>query len=110
MDPLSLTASIIAIFGVGGQIANTLRKLASSRGSSDLLIAINNELSDLHLVVLAIQDVLRKQQPIQSSINASVTVSIRQAYGKVLELLQALHDRFATVASNTEEDEGHWSA
>ena len=47
MDPLSLTASIVAIIGVGGQAAKAIKKLASVRGAPASILALHNELSDL---------------------------------------------------------------
>ncbi|KAL9116731.1 MAG: hypothetical protein Q9187_006741 [Circinaria calcarea] len=108
MDPLSITASIITIIGVGGQAAKAVRKLASLKGAPDLVLALNNEISDLHLVVLAIQDVFQRQQtsgllfpgswPGEANVNASVTKSLRDANEKVVEL-EALHNRLITSAS-----------
>ena len=110
MDPLSLIASIIAILGVGGQAAKAVRKLAALKGAPDLVLALNNEISDLHLVVLAIQDVFQRQQnsgrPFPNnqvdevSVNTSVTNSLRQAKEILIEL-EALHNRLNTSASGS---------
>ena len=53
-DPLSLVASIIVVVGMGGQIAKAVKKLASLKGALDSILTLDNEISDLHLVVLAI--------------------------------------------------------
>ena len=97
MDPLSLTASIIAIIGVGGQAAKAVKKLASFKGAPDTLLALNNELSDLRLIVTAIEDVFRIQQTLgnrlhhhsqahEASVSASVVLSLHQVNQKVHEL------------------------
>ncbi|MCJ1312345.1 hypothetical protein MMC25_006019 [Agyrium rufum] len=62
MDPLSLVAGIIAVVGAGGQAANAIRKIASLRGASDVVLALNNEISDLHVILVAIQDVYERQE------------------------------------------------
>ena len=62
MDPLFLTASIIAIAGAGGGAAKAVRKLASLKDAPHLLLALNNEISDLNVVVLAVQDIFQRQQ------------------------------------------------
>ncbi|KAL3419618.1 b-cell lymphoma 3-encoded protein [Phlyctema vagabunda] len=51
MDPLSVTASIVALIGAGNQIAVGMNKLASLRGAPASILALNNELSDLRLIL-----------------------------------------------------------
>ena len=96
MDPLSLTASIIAVLGVGGQAAKGIGKLAATRGTPELVLALNNEISDLQVVVLAIQDIFDRQRssgvpfPGQRAgdinIDASITSSLKQANDVVTDL------------------------
>ena len=107
-DPLSLTASIIAIVGIGGQVAKSIKRLASLKGAPDLILALNNELSDIRLIIIAIQDVFQRQQitsvPFlgnqtgEANINASVTSALNQANEKVLEL-EALHNKLIPFSS-----------
>ena len=107
-DPLSLTASIIAIVGIGGQVAKSIKKLASLKGAPDLILALHNELSDIRLIIIAIQDVFQRQQiasvPFlgnqtgEANINASVISALNQANEKVLEL-EALHNKLVIFSS-----------
>lgn len=57
MDPLSVTASIIAILGAGEVIAQGIRKLVLLRDAPSGILQLNNELSDLRLVIVVVQDV-----------------------------------------------------
>jgi hypothetical protein len=57
MDPLSITASIIAILGAGEAIAQGIRKLVVLRDAPSGILQLNNELSDLRLVIVVVQDV-----------------------------------------------------
>ena len=119
MDPLSLTASIIAIIGVGGQAAKATRRLASLKGAPDLILALNNEIADLHLVVVAIQDVFERQQtggmPVpgnragEINLDASVTNSLTQANDKVTDF-EALYKRLdvSILGSNAEFNKIAW--
>ena len=96
MDPLSLTASIIAVVGVGGQVAKGIAKLAGIRGSPELVLALSNEISDLQFVVLAIQDVFDKQptrevpfpgqQAGKINVDTSIINSLKQANDLVVDL------------------------
>ena len=98
MDPLSITASLIAVLGIGGKAAGAIYKIAILKGAPDVVLALNNEITDLRLVLTAIQDVLRKQNndellpsACRCRYEASVTNSLRHAASKVAEL-EALHD------------------
>ena len=102
MDPLSLTASIIAIIGVGGQVANTVRRLSTLSKASDLMMTLNNEMSDLFLVVITIQDVFHRQQNKRTTLSAirgeeiyvdSVIIRSLEQANKVVVELKELHDR-----------------
>ena len=96
MDPFSLTASIIGILSVGGQAAKGIAKLASLRGSPELVLALNNEISDLQVVVLAIQDLFDRQRTSgvsfpgqragEINIDTSITNSLQQANDMVINL------------------------
>ena len=96
MDPLSLTASIIAVLGVGGQAAKGIGKLASIKGTPELVLALNNEISDLQVVVLAIQDLFDKQttsgvpfpghRAEEKNIDTSIINSLKQANSTVTNL------------------------
>ena len=104
MDPLSVTASIITVIGVGGNIAKTIRRLASQKDAPQFVLALNNELADLNLVVLAIQDIYQKQQPNgrirgpqDVDVDHSVTSALTQARQTVTEL-QVLYDRISAPA------------
>ena len=104
MDPLSITASIIAIVGVSGQAAGVIRQLATVRGAPDLVLALNNEITDLHLLITALRDAFQRQRVTVlppsvtgSGYHASVTSSLQQALDKAQEL-EALHDRLKLIA------------
>ena len=47
MDPLSLTASIIAVVGAGSTIGKGLKKAVEARHMPDVVLDLNNEISDL---------------------------------------------------------------
>ena len=61
MDPLSLTASIIAIIGGGSTVGKGLKKILSTRHLPDILLQLNNEVTDLQYIVQDINDLLQQQ-------------------------------------------------
>ena len=90
MDPLSLTASIIAVLGAGGSVVGGLEKLSSLREAPDMILALNNEISDFRLVVFELASYLR-DQPTRSSTNVHTFIDnippiLDRARDKLLEL------------------------
>ena len=61
MDPLSISVAILTILGSGGSVASALKRI-TSRHAPDALLALNNEVSDLHLIVLEISQLLQEHQ------------------------------------------------
>lgn len=51
MDPLSISASVVALLGAADGVSRGLRKLLKLRGVPDLILALNNEVSDLQLLL-----------------------------------------------------------
>lgn len=98
MDPLSLTASILAVVGVGAETVRLLRTLASLKTSPLLALSLNNELNDLRLQVLAIQNLYSRQSFILHSTNdvqengsmASAVNSLQRGKDLVLRLDRVL--------------------
>ena len=110
MDPLSLTASIITVLGVGGEAAKFFRNLALFKDAPDAILALNNELSDLRLVVAAIEAAFQTRitsgipflgnRVHEISAEASVGSSLQQVKEKTLEL-EALHNRLVPTVSRS---------
>lgn len=100
MDPLSLVASIIAIVGAGAQTTKLLRRIATAKKAPLLAVALNGEVSNLRLNILAVQELFRRPEPLSSQevhglalspeITASVTACLKKANQSVLELQQLL--------------------
>ena len=67
MDPLSIIASIIAILSTGGVIANGLGKIRSLKDAPAILLQLHNEVSDLNVLVRAVDDLYRRPGPTHAS-------------------------------------------
>ena len=87
MDPLSLTASIIAIVGAGSTLAQTVKKIASLRGAPAVLLALNNEIADLQLALHAIIDVYEGGHTVQESTAASLSSTLLQIRTSIEQLV-----------------------
>ena len=62
MDPLSFTASIIAVVTIAIQVAQSLQKLKVMHDASDALCAVINEVTDLGLVLSQINMIVDSQK------------------------------------------------
>ena len=96
MDPLSITASCIAVAGAGGAAVKGLKKLRDLTKVPDVLLSIINEVADLTLVV---QDIRLSFQLHQRSANISqasisvITKFLDRAEATLLELDQIISYR-----------------
>jgi hypothetical protein len=64
MDPLSLTASIIAIVQLSGTIGKGLKRIINLKNAPDIFLALNNEVADLQCIVQDTDDLLRQNPDI----------------------------------------------
>ncbi|KAL9044028.1 MAG: hypothetical protein Q9214_002806 [Letrouitia sp. 1 TL-2023] len=60
MEPISATASILTILGSGKAIAKFFNKVRALKHAPSVLLALNNEVNDAHLLVEQVDEVLRK--------------------------------------------------
>ena len=96
MDPLSITASCIAVAGAGGTAVKGLKKLRDFTKVPDVLLSIINEVADLTLVV---QDIRLSFQLHQRSANISqasisiITQLLDRAEATLLKLDQIINYR-----------------
>lgn len=99
MDPLSVTAGIVAVVGAASSVGRTLGKLASLRGAPNAIRALNNEIEDLRLILQEIDTLLRRD--IDSSgpsfHHQSLSGSLQRAKEKLLELEGILEYQIMTV-------------
>ena len=87
MDPLSLTASIIAVLGAGGTISKGLWKIHQAKRAPDILLQLNNEITDLNVLVLAVDEEFRRCSDLVPVTQQEVIYkSLQRAKNIVLEL------------------------
>ena len=105
MDPLSLTAGILAIVGAGNTVRKGLKKIISARRLPDILLQLNNEVTDLQYVVQDVDDFLRQRSqptgedrcPVSS--HASLISALEHAKATLLALESLIVYELTTVDS-----------
>lgn len=60
MDPFSLAIGFLTLLKAGGTIGKGLQKIIALRKDPDILLALNNEIVDLQIVVQDVYDLLRQ--------------------------------------------------
>lgn len=69
MDPLSISASVVALLGAADGVSRGLRKLLKLRGVPDLILALNNELSDLQLLLNEVGTLVKEATTSETEVN-----------------------------------------
>lgn len=83
MDPLSVTAGILAILGASGKVGQACSKIVALKDAPEALQSLNNEFDELQTVVQEVDDLLRENsdnrgaEPPQSLKNHYFTQSER---------------------------------
>ena len=89
MDPLSLIAGIIAVFGAGGTIAKGLDRIRRLKNAPDILLQLNNEVTDIHLLIDSVDELAPQWINQLSTSNRQqqlVCTTLARARDSVLEL------------------------
>lgn len=85
MDPLSVTASVLAVVGAVSSISRTLKTLRSFRGAPAIILALSNEVSELQLIVKELSKEIHKvNTSIQPSIGQNLANTLTDAKQKLL--------------------------
>ena len=102
MDPLSVSVSVIALIGATRQVAIGLNKLASLRGAPAAVLALNNEVSDLRLVLSEAEPLLirherevceKSSDDTSEKKNEILALSIERANDRLVELEAIIQNR-----------------
>ena len=97
MDPFSLTVGILTLLGAGGTIGKALKKIITLN-PPDVLLALNNEVNDLQIVVQNVSDLLHQHSKVTQ---AAQTSSISFALEKSKRTLATLESTIAYELTTT---------
>ncbi|MCJ1248394.1 hypothetical protein MMC30_005611 [Trapelia coarctata] len=106
MDPLSVTASIVAIVGAGGSLASGLRKIYALKDAPDDLRQLYEELSEIRLLVSAIQEACRQRGnrvPVEDECDEFIYVTLKRSRDEVLGVEKLIAYDLTKVTSNGDE-------
>ena len=85
-EALSLAASIIAVLGAAEGVAEGILKIYSLRSAPDKLLALNNEISDLQILIYDVQRYTRSTTQVPQEQVQGLATSIDRAKEKLLQL------------------------
>ncbi|KAL8685892.1 MAG: hypothetical protein Q9224_005625 [Gallowayella concinna] len=84
---VGITAGIITLVGTSRKVADGISKMLDLRHAPDTLLALNNEVVDLHFVI---EDLAELEQRFQDTLYRVITPSFRRALERTKEVLLAL--------------------
>ena len=98
-----MTAGILAVIGAGSTVRKGLKKIISARRLPDILLQLNNEVTDLQYVVQDVDDLLRQRSqstgedkcPLSSHV--SLTSALQHAKATLLALESLTLNELTTV-------------
>ena len=90
---LSLAASIIAVLGAAEGVAKALSEVRSIRNAPDEVLALNNEVSDLQVIIGDVQGYIRNtpESHISQEHLQHLLAFLNQAKEKLLQLDRLIH-------------------
>ena len=101
MDPLSISASVLTVVGAISSTSRIVKKIASLRGAPEAISALNNEISDLQLVLRAVETMLQSNtDSVKPFTDNGMQELLDRAKGKLLELDILLEYQIMTVDDN----------
>ena len=105
-DPLSITASIIAVVGAAEGVTKTLAKIKSIRNAPDELLALINEVSDLKIILRDLQNYVNQNMhrpQISQEELENISILINRAKDKLLELDKLIQYKLVKPESITDQ-------
>lgn len=100
MDPLSITAGILAIFDAGGKVGKGLKKLIRLKDAPSAFLALNNEAVDFNCVVQDVHNLLQSC-PKELPLPQSIIGALDQARSTSLAVEKLIAYELTTMTSKT---------
>ena len=103
MDPLSVTASIVAVVGAAGSLTSGLRKIHALKDAPDDLRQLYEELSDIHLLVSTIQASCRQWSNrvlVEDECDKFIAVTLKRSSAELLDVEKLIAYDLTKATSN----------
>ncbi len=112
MDPLSITTGILTILRVGNTIQSGFKRVLALKHAPAALIALNNEINDLHRILKTIEDILRRDLDRREGIlPSSFVTKLETTKGIALDIEKFIAHEITVVAPDgqyTRVDRSKW--
>ena len=103
-DPLSITASVIAVVGAAEGVGKTLNKIRNFRDAPKELLALINDISDLRIVLGDLESHLTQNAPsIQEEQSEHISTLLNRAKEQLLQLDELVHYRLTRSDSTPQQ-------
>ena len=100
MDPLSISVGIVTILGAGGQVAKGLEKIRSLKYAPDVLLALNNEVSDIECLIHEIENIAwQHQKTNETPVSASICRALDRVKNSLLAFEKLIAYEFTIIDS-----------
>lgn len=112
MDPLSFTASLIAVLGAAAAVAKQLEYLRRAlKDASSILCSVTNEISDLRIVIGGCESALNDLYANSSERDPATPLSdVVQIFERATEYLEKLAELAASCVKEGSVEEGRMRA
>lgn len=98
-----MTASILALLGAGGKVGTACKKIIALRHAPAALMALNNEVTDLHILVQDVDDILRQNsETSETDTPPSVTSALKRTRATLLRLETLIAYELMTPSAGNE--------
>ncbi|MCJ1292557.1 hypothetical protein MMC34_004108 [Xylographa carneopallida] len=99
MDPLSLTASILAVLTAAGTVSSGLNKLRRLKHASDEFLVLMTEVSDLQTVLEEVNDAIRAQGEYGERLSTNLAKLLLRAKVTLVKLNKIIQKRLTKTQS-----------
>ena len=112
-DPLSLTASIIAVIGAVEVVAKTLKKISSIRNAPNELLALVNEISDFRIILSDVENHnVKNTESVPQQQLQHMSILLNRAKDQLLQLDELVQNRLIkpnSTLANVKVSRLNWS-